>query len=90
MVNEQNLHDKTVESAQFLLDQVISFFQDDPFLTNSEKLSLVYEMRAALDNAERDLLSSPDRPFHVDGHEERMTALKREMEAKRAAYAAQG
>jgi hypothetical protein len=45
-------------------------------------------MRAALDNAERDLLSAPDRPFHVDGHEERMTALKREMEAKRAAYAA--
>ena len=89
MMNEQYLHDKTVEGAQMLLDQVISFFQDDPFLTISEKLSLVHELRSALDNAERDLLSSTDRPFHVDGHEERMTALKREMEAKRAAYLSQ-
>ena len=86
MVNEQHLHDKTVESAQFLLDQVISFFKDDPFLTNSEKLSLIYELRAALDNAEHGLLSAPDRPFHVDGHEERMAALKREMEEKRADF----
>ena len=86
MVNEQHLHDKTVENAQFLLDQVISFFKDDPFLTTSEKLSLVHEMRAALENAEHDLLSAPDRPFHIDGHDERMAALKREMEEKRTAF----
>ena len=88
-MSEQYLHDKTVESAQLLLDQMISFFQDDPFLTTPEKLSLVYEIRAALDNAERDLLSAPDRPFHVDGHEERMLAMKQEMKEKRAAYAGQ-
>jgi len=86
MVSEQHLHDKTVEQVQLMLDQMISFFKDDPFLTNSEKLSLVYELRAALDNAERDLLSAPDRPFHVDGHEERMAALQQEMAARRAAY----
>ncbi|MBQ9708036.1 MAG: hypothetical protein IJV66_02495 [Firmicutes bacterium] len=85
-MNEQQLHDKAMEQAQLMLDQMISLFDDDPFLSNSEKLSLIYEIRAALDNAEHNLLTAPDRPFHVDGHEKRMNILKQEMAERRSAY----
>ena len=75
-----SLHENSIELAQLLLDHVIDCFYYNPFLTNADKLFLVHEYRRLIDDAEQMLISSPDRPFHVDGHEDRINDVLRQLQ----------
>lgn len=77
---DERTHQMQIEASQFLIDQIIFWFDNNPFLTLEEQLALIYEIRTVLDDAEKRLHTDPNRLFHAEGHEERMKDLPRQIQ----------